>query len=312
MVDTARTTTAQSQASPTAKPPEASSLAKSQDKHKTTATKPDNSKTNKPKESSGSGCLIWLFFLAILGASGYLYLRMERPDILNIASDNVDKFYIYDDDSNDRISELERRLDNLSKAQNEHGYKQDIQRLSDGQQAIIKRLDEQENNISSSAPPNVQIQLAELALRTSGDVATAVNTLRLIKVDNPAALEAEISRLEKIPNREKILLQIKEIRTLTGKIKTNTTTDSIIGTIVSLFNIRKEKNKKTEKLQEHLKNMELQLLAGHKEDYLNSLSAAANLWQEVAGETPDANITGLFGFLLEYGAPDYQLQIDGF
>ena len=241
-----------------------------------------------------------------LGVSAYLYLMMEKPELLGIEKNTgATENHI------DRIEELERRLDNRSKntlSKNEE-YEEKIQRLEAQLQRLHQRINEEiSDNTHDLLSPASQLQFIDLGLRATGDAAVAVAALERIKTSNPAAIAEEINRLEKLPNRERILMQIGELRTLTGSTDKRQP-EALGGAMLSLFNIRKIKEKKSDTLHRQIAQMESLFIGNRKNDYLQALSEATTTWHKTADDAPDSNISALFDLLREYGFPNYRLQL---
>ena len=157
--------------------------------------------------------------------------------------------------------------------------------------------------------PASQLQFIDLGLRATGDAAVARRRLlERIKTSNPAAIAEEINRLEKLPNRERILMQIGELRTLTGSTDKRQP-EALGGAMLSLFNIRKIKEKKSDTLHRQIAQMESLFIGNRKNDYLQALSEATTTWHKTADDAPDSNISALFDLLREYGFPNYRLQL---
>ena len=92
-----------------------------------------------------------------LGVSAYLYLMMEKPELLGIEKNTgATENHI------DRIEELERRLDNRSKntlSKNEE-YEEKIQRLEAQLQRLHQRINEEiSDNTHDLLSPASQLQL---------------------------------------------------------------------------------------------------------------------------------------------------------
>ena len=275
---------------------------------KTSAQSTPIAKTPTPpaKSKKGGGFLALLMSVTALGLSAYLYLMIEKPELLGI-----DKSTVTAENHIDRIEELERRLDNLSKntpSRNEE-YEEKIQRLEAHLQRLHQRINEEiSDNAHDLLSPASQLQFIDLGLRATGDAALAVAALGRIKTSNPAAIAEEVNRLEKLPNRERILMQIGELRTLTESADERQP-EVLDGALLSLFNIRKIKSDKSDMLHQQITQMESLFISNRKNDYLQALSEATTTWHKTAGDAPDSNISALLGLLKEYGFPDYRLQL---